>query len=59
MSCTCGVVSDGVVAAVVAEFELEGAASDSLAQDLVAHADAKDGLLAQQALGCIHCIRQR
>ena len=53
---TCGVMSDGVVAAVVAKFELEGAASAGLAQDLVAHTDAKDGLLAKQGLGGVHCI---
>ena len=55
---TCGVMSDGVIATMVAKFELERAAPAGLAQDLVAHADAKDGLLPQEALRGVHSIWQ-
>mmetsp|Transcript_28396 Transcript_28396/g.62411 ORF Transcript_28396/g.62411 Transcript_28396/m.62411 type:complete len:214 (-) Transcript_28396:1040-1681(-) len=48
-----GVVADGVVAAVVSELELEGLAAKGLPQDLVAHADAKHRLLAQDLLGVV------
>ena len=48
-----GHVPDGVVAAVVAEGQLEGLASQSLAEDLVSHADAEDGLLAEEGLGIL------
>ena len=58
-SCTCGVVADGVVAAVVAELELEGLAAKGLPQHLVAHADPKHRLLAQNLLGVVHSVRGR
>ena len=53
---TAGLVSDGVVAAVVPKLELEGAAAKGLAQHLVPHADAKHGLLAQNLLGVLHSV---
>ena len=49
-------VPDGVVAAVVAEGQLEGLASQSLAEDLVSHADAEDGLLAEEGLGILDSV---
>lgn len=53
---TGGVEADGVVAAVVPELELERLPAKGLAQHLVAHADAKHGLLAQDGLGVLHGI---
>mmetsp|Transcript_22878 Transcript_22878/g.63221 ORF Transcript_22878/g.63221 Transcript_22878/m.63221 type:complete len:223 (+) Transcript_22878:973-1641(+) len=47
---------DGVVAAMVAELELEGRAAKGLPQDLVPHADAKHRLLSQNLLGVLHSI---
>ena len=41
-------VLDGLVAAAVAEFELEGLAADGVAEDLVAEADGEDGFARQQ-----------
>lgn len=40
----------------VPKLELESLPAKSLPQKLVAHADAKDGLLAQQLLHLLHCI---
>ena len=45
-----------VVPPVVAELELEGFAAKGLPQQLVAHADTKDGLLAQQLLHLLNCV---
>ena len=41
----------------VPELELEGGASQGLPQDLVAHADAEERLLAQQQLHVLHNLR--
>jgi hypothetical protein len=51
-----GHVSDRVVASVVPEGQLEGRATKSLAEDLVAHADSEDGLLAQEGLGILNGV---
>lgn len=45
-----------MVATVVPKLELEGLAAKGLAQDLVAHADAKHGLLAQNLLCVLHGV---
>jgi hypothetical protein len=49
-------VPDGVVATVVPKLEFEGLPSKGLTQDLVAHADAKHWLLAQDGLGILNSI---
>lgn len=56
---TCGCVPQGVVAAVVAKGQLEGGAAKGLAQHLVAHADAKHRLLAQDLLCDVNSVRHR
>lgn len=53
---TSGVEADGVVAAVVAKFKLERFAAKGLPQNLVPHADAKDGFFAQDLLGIFNSI---
>ena len=50
--------SNGMVAPMMAELELEGDAAEGLSQDLMPHADAKDRLLAHQLFDCLHCIWQ-
>ncbi len=45
-----------MVAAVVTKLELERLATKGLSQQLVAHADAKHGLLPQQLLHSLYCI---
>lgn len=54
---TSGHVTDGVVTTVVTKLELEGLPAKRLTQHLVAHANAKDGLLAQDDLGVFHSVR--
>mmetsp|Transcript_21341 Transcript_21341/g.53757 ORF Transcript_21341/g.53757 Transcript_21341/m.53757 type:complete len:458 (-) Transcript_21341:84-1457(-) len=56
LDATCGHVANGVVAAVVAEGQLEGLGAEGLAKDLVAHADAKHGQLAHNLLGGVHGV---
>ena len=56
---TCLAEADGVVAAVVAKFQLEGGGPQGLTNDLVTHADAENGLLAQQLLRVGHRIGSR
>ena len=53
---TGGREADGVVAAVVPELELESLAAERLAQQLVAHADAEDRLLADHLAHVLHCV---
>ena len=53
---TGGAMPDGVVPAMVPKLELEGGAPKGLPQQLVSHADAKHGLLAQQLLHIVHSI---
>ena len=43
----------------VPELELEGGAAQRLPQDLVPHADAEQGLLAQQRLHVLHDLGHR
>lgn len=50
------VMADGVVATMVPKLELEGGASEGLAQDLVAHADAKHGLHPQKLLHILYSV---
>jgi hypothetical protein len=45
-----------MVAAMMPKLELEGFAPKGLAQNLMPHADAKHGLLAQDGLGIFDCI---
>ena len=49
-------VPHGVVTAMVAELELEGGAAQSLANQLVAHADAEGRNLPQNVLDVLHGI---
>ena len=53
---TSGSMPDGVVPAMVPKFELEGGPPKGLPQQLVPHADAKHGLLAQQLLHVVHSV---
>ena len=54
-----GWAANRVVAAVVAEFELERLTAERLTEDLVAHADAKHGHLAEDRLGVLHGVGHR
>ena len=56
---TCAAEADGVVATVVPKLELEGAAAEGLAHDLVAHADAEGGHLPNDVLCVLHCVGYR
>ncbi len=48
-----------MVAPMVTKLELEGLATEGLTQQLVTHAYAKHGLLAQQLLHSLYCIWHR
>ena len=50
---------DGMIAAVVSEFQLEGFAAQSDAGQLVAETDAEDGLASHKAADVVHGIRAR
>lgn len=51
-------VPDGVVASMVAKGQFERLGAKRLTEDLVAHADAKDGLLSEDRLCVLHRVRR-
>ena len=56
MGYTSSIVPNRVIAAMVAKLELECFAAKGLAQELVSHANAKNGLLSKQLLHTLNSI---
>ena len=54
---TCSIVPNRVVAAMVTKLELECFAAKGLAQELVPHTNAKNGLLSEQLLHALDSIK--
>lgn len=50
-------VTDGMVSSVVTKFHLKSLAAQSLAKQLMTHADSKNWNLSNNFLHCLHCIR--